>query len=208
MPIIYGHATMSFVRTMRLDICYFRSMKKFLAVTLLVTLTCFASAQSRASLMKTALLNANASDTFLLRDSVLCYLSGDADSDSSFLNDMVRGKFITADDMGYMRQQLKNNQHTLWTKDSIAGAVVLQSSTLPSSALSAKKATKAWKGYFAKHNHGFYEAGKPLYSRDGKTAIVYTAFQCGAQCGNGGATLFQWKNDSWVATKNIYSWRK
>ncbi len=184
-------------------------MKKFTFLFVCVALVGLTlSAQSRASLMKTALLNASAQDTFLLRDSVLCYLSGDMEGDSAFLYDMVRGKFITADDMNYMRQQLTKNTHTVWTKDSIANAVVLQSPALPASALSAKKAAKAWKGYFATHSNGFYEAGKPLMSRDGITAIVYTAFQCGAKCGNGGATLFQWKNGKWVATKNIYSWRK
>lgn len=164
--------------------------------------------QSRPSLLKTALLNATAPDTFLLRDSVLCYLSGDVDGDSSFLNDLVRNKFISSDDMQFMRQQLAKNNHTVWTKDSIANAVVLPSSTLPASALSAKKATKAWTAYFKLHNQGYYEVAKPLMTRDGKSAIVYTSFQCGAKCGNGGATLFQWKNEKWVAVKNIYSWRK
>lgn len=184
-------------------------MKKFTFLFVFVALVGLSSfAQSRASLLKTVVLNANASDTFLLRDSVLCYFSGDPDSDSIFFGDMVRGKFITNDDVAFMEQQLGKNNHSVWTKDSIAGAIVLQSSVLPSSALSAKKATKAWKGYFEKHKNGFYEVGKPLFSRDGKTAIVYTAFQCGAKCGNGGATLFQWKNDKWIAAKNIYSWRK
>lgn len=178
-------------------------------ITLWLTLfAVLCQAQSRASLLKTAVLNANASDTFLLRDSVLCYFSGDPDSDSIFFGDMVRGKFITNDDVAFMKQQLAKNDHAVWTKDSIAGAVVLPSSALPSSALSAKKATKAWKAYFEKHKSGFYEVGKPLFSRDGKTAIVYTAFQCGVKCGNGGATLFQYKNGNWVAVKNIYSWRK
>lgn len=182
-------------------------MKKLLAL-IFISINAFSFAQSRTALMKVALLNATAPDTFLLRDSVFCYLSGDVDSDSMFLSDMVRGKFITNDDVIFMKQQLAKNDHAVWTKDSISGAVVLQSSTLPSSALSAKKATKAWKAYFEKHRNGFYEAGKPLFSRDGKTAIVYTAFQCGANCGNGGATLFQYKNGNWVAVKNIYSWRK
>ncbi len=164
--------------------------------------------QNRSLLLKTALLNATAPDTFMLRDSVLCYFSGDADSDSSFFNDMVRGKFITTDDVVYMKQQLNKNEHRVWTKDSIAGAVVLASTTLPSSALSAKKATKAWKAYFKLHNQGYFEAGKPLMSRDGNTAIMYTAFQCGANCGNGGATLFQIKNGKWISVKNVYSWRK
>jgi hypothetical protein len=110
--------------------------------------------------------------------------------------------------MTFMRQQLAKDYHAVWTKDSIANAVVLQSTTLPASALSAKKAAKAWTAYFKLHNQGFYEAGKPLMSRDGMSAVVYTAFQCGAKCGNGGATLFQWKNGKWVAVKNIYSWRK
>jgi hypothetical protein len=183
-------------------------MKKILCLLIVAASSTFSSAQSRASLMKTALQNATAPDTFLLRDSVMCYLSGDVDGDSSFLNDLVRGNFITAADMGYMRQQLTMNQHTVWSKDSIAGAVILQSTTLPASALSAKKAAKAWTSYFKLHNQGYYEVGKPLMSKDGISAIVYTAFQCGAKCGNGGATLFQWKNGKWVATKNVYSWRK
>jgi hypothetical protein len=184
-------------------------MKKFaflFAVVLCISITSFA--QSRSALMKTALQNATAPDTFLLRDSVLCYLSGDADGDSAFLNDLVREKFITPDDMIYMRGQLMKNEHTVWSTDSIGGAVVLQSATLPASALSAKKAAKAWTAYFKLHKQGYYEVGKPLVSKDGMSAVVYTAFQCGANCGNGGATLFQWKNGKWVAVKNIYSWRK
>jgi len=181
--------------------------KKYaLIISLLIAVS--ASAQSRGSLMKTALQNATAPDTFLLRDSVLCYFSGDADGDSSFLNDLVRNKFITSDDMNFMRKQLATNTHTVWTKDSIANAVVLTSATLPASALSAKKASKAWSAYFKMHNSGYYEVGKPLMSTDGMSAVVYTAFQCGAKCGNGGATLFQWKNEKWVAVKNVYSWRK
>jgi len=183
-------------------------MKKIVLAALLSVFSFAVFAQSRQQLLKTAILNANASDTFLLRDSVLCYFSGDVDSDSSFFNDMVRGKFITSDDVVYMKQQLGRNDHTVWTKDSIAGAVVQASSTLPSSALSAKKAAKAWKAYFKLHSNGFFEVGKPLFSKDGNTAIVYTAFQCGANCGNGGATLFQYKNGKWISAKNIYSWRK
>lgn len=183
-------------------------MKKIVLAAVLSVFSFAVFGQSRAQLLKTAILNANASDTFMLRDSVLCYLSGDADSDSSFFNDMVRGKFITADDVTFMKQQLDKNEHQVWTKDSIAGAVILSSSTLPSSALSAKKAAKAWKAYFKLHKIGFFEAGKPLFSKDGNTAIMYTAFQCGANCGNGGATLFQFKKGKWVSAKNIYSWRK
>jgi hypothetical protein len=183
-------------------------MKKLVFCFVLAFVVTAGFAQSRSSLMKTALQNATAPDTFLLRDSVMCYLSGDVDGDSSFLNDLVRGKFITADDMNYMRQQLSKNDRKLWSKDSIPGAVVLASATLPNSALSAKKATKAWSAYFKTQKHGFYEVGKPLMSKDGFSAIVYTAFQCGAKCGNGGATLFQWKKDKWVAVKNVYSWRK
>src|SRR5687767_4854404 len=124
-------------------------MKKFTFLfAFVVVIAAAANAQSRSSLMKTALLNATAPDTFLLRDSVMCYLSGDVDGDSSFLNDLVRGKFITTDDMSYMRQQLNKNDHKLWSKDSIPGAVVLTSAALPNSALSAKKATKAWTAYF------------------------------------------------------------
>lgn len=183
-------------------------MKKLTLLFVFAALSVAGFSQSRALLLKTALLNANASDTFLLRDSVMCYFSGDPDSDSIFFGDMVRGNFITKDDVAFMKQQLAKNNHTVWTKDSIAGAVVLSSTTLPSSALSAKKATKAWKGYFELHKNGFFEAGKPLLSKDGNTAIMYTAFQCGANCGNGGATLFQFKNGKWVSVKNIYSWRK
>jgi hypothetical protein len=183
-------------------------MKKLTLLFVFAALSITGFSQSRASLLKTALLNANASDTFLLRDSVLCYLSGDYDTDSLFLWDLVKAKLINTDDETFMKQQLAKNNHSVWTKDSIAGAVVLSSATLPSSALSAKKATKAWKGYFELHKNGFFEVGKPLLSKDGNTAIVYTAFQCGANCGNGGATLFQFKNGKWVSVKNIYSWRK
>lgn len=197
------------VRPKRLDICYFSCMKKyFFLFAFVLSCSINISAQSRTSLMKTALQNATAPDTFLLRDSVLCYLSGDAEGDSTFLYDLVYNKFITKDDMNFMRQQLMKNDHQLWSKDSVAGAVVLKSSTLPASALSAKKAAKAWTAYFKLHKNGYYEVAKPLMSRDGKSAVVYTSFQCGAKCGNGGATLFQWKNDKWVAAKNMYSWRK
>ncbi len=184
-------------------------MKKIsILITIIAAFAIQGYSQSRTTLLKTALQNATAPDTFLLRDSVMCYLSGDADGDSSFLNDLVRGNFITSGDMAYMRQQLNKNEHALWSKDSIAGAVVLASAILPNSALSAKKAKKAWTAYFKKQNHGFFEVSKPLMSKDGMSAIVYTAFQCGAMCGNGGATLFQWKNGKWVAVKNVYSWRK
>lgn len=183
-------------------------MKRFLTLLVFISCTLGAAAQSRSSLLKTAIHNATAPDTFLLRDSVMCYLSGDVDGDSMMLSDLVREKFITTDDVTFMRKQLATNRHAVWSKDSIAGAVVLPSSTLPASALSAKKAAKAWKAYFAKRSNGFYEIGKPLLSKDGMSAVIYTAFQCGARCGNGGATLFQWKNDRWVAAKNIYSWRK
>lgn len=183
-------------------------MRTKLLVLFVVGLSLNVAAQSRSSLLKTALQNATAPDTFLLRDSVLCYLSGDVDGDSSFLHDLVTNKFITNDDMTYMRQQLMKNSNNVWSKDSIVGAVVLSTSTLPKSALSAKKAAKAWTAYFKLHSQGYYEVGKPLLSKDGKSAIVYTAFQCGAKCGNGGATLFQWKDEKWVAVKNIYSWRK
>jgi hypothetical protein len=182
-------------------------MKKlFFVLSLVVSFTSFA--QGRAELFRAAVSNASASDTFMLRDSVLCYFTGDADSDSSFLYDLVREKFITNDDVVFMRSQLKNDQKTLWSKDSIAGAVIVSSAQCPSNALSAKKAAKAWKSYFKSHQKGFYEVGKPLFSKDGNSAVIYTSFQCGAKCGNGGATLFQKKNGKWVAVKHIYSWRK
>jgi hypothetical protein len=182
-------------------------MKKlFFVLSLVISFTSFA--QGRAELFRAAVSNASASDTFMLRDSVLCYFTGDADSDSSFLYDLVREKFITNDDVVFMRSQLKNDQKTLWSKDSIAGAVIVSSAQCPSNALSAKKAAKAWKSYFKSHQKGFYEVGKPLFSKDGNSAVIYTSFQCGAKCGNGGATLFQKKNGKWVAVKHIYSWRK
>ncbi len=182
-------------------------MKKlFFILSLVISFTSFA--QGRAELFRAAVSNASASDTFMLRDSVLCYFTGDADSDSSFLYDLVREKFITNDDVVFMRSQLKNDQKTMWAKDSIAGAVIVPSAQCPSNALSAKKAAKAWKSYFKSHQKGFYEVGKPLFSKDGNSAVIYTSFQCGAKCGNGGATLFQKKNGKWVAVKHIYSWRK
>jgi hypothetical protein len=183
-------------------------MKKLLPLLLLL-LSLGATAQTRSSLLKAALVNSNAGDsTFLLRDSVLAHIYYDAESDSMLLADLKTQPGITAGDIEYMRMQLKSYKPHTWTCDSIAGAVVLPSSATPPPSLSPKKAKKAWTTYFAAHKTGYFEVSEPVFSKDGTYAIVYVAMQCGAGCGNGGATLYHWEKGQWKPVKNLFAWSK
>lgn len=183
-------------------------MKKTFLVFILACLSLTIFAQDKSSLLKSALINSTAPDTFLLKDSVLCQISGDADTDSLILADLVRNKYIEQSDADYMKAQMKNFKSHVWTNDSIKNARVIPAAVLPAKGLKPKKATKAWGAYFKNHKSGYYEVSTPLYSRDGKYAVVYVAFQCGANCGNGGATLFKYENGQWKPVKNLNSWRK
>lgn len=183
-------------------------MKKLIPFFLLL-FAISASAQDRSSLLKAALINSNAGDsTFLLRDSVLAHLYYDAESDSLLLSDLKNQPGLNAADIEYMRMQLKNYKPHTWTSDSIRGAIVLSSASVPSQALNPKKAKKAWTSYFSNHKSGYYEVSEPVFSEDGSYAIVYVALQCGAGCGNGGATLYHWEKGQWKPVKNLFSWSK
>lgn len=183
-------------------------MKRLFTLTLLLLAT-IAFAQSRESLLKAALVNSNAGDsTFLLRDSVMAHIYYDAESDSMLLAGLKDVPGLTAADAEYMAAQLKNYKPHTWSKDSISGAVIVPSSAVPSQALSPKKSAKAWTNYFASHKTGFYEVSAPVLSKDGTYAIVNVSFQCGANCGNGGATLYHWENGHWKPVKNFFSWEK
>ncbi|HLG04159.1 MAG TPA: hypothetical protein VI731_11230 [Bacteroidia bacterium] len=173
---------------------------------LLINMT--ASAQDRASLLRTALTNVNAKDTFLLRDSVLAHISYDAEGDTLALADLVRRKFITQADADHMLLQIRHHKPHMWTMDSIPHAVIVPSKITPAAALSPKKSGKAWSTYFKLYKSGYYEVSLPVFSLDGTYAIVYTTFQCGANCGNGGATLYHWENKAWKPVKNVFSWEK
>ncbi|CAN5358176.1 hypothetical protein BH09BAC5_BH09BAC5_02180 [soil metagenome] len=183
-------------------------MKKallFLAITIAISV----SAQTRQSLLSAALKNSNAGDSsFLVRDSVLAHFYYDAESDSMILADLKREKYITSEDAVYMTAQLNGYKPHLWTKDSITNAKVIASAKTPPAALSYKKSVKAWSNYFKLYKNGYYDVSEPVFSKDGNLAIVYVSFQCGAQCGNGGATLYKFENGNWKPVKNLFSWSK
>ncbi|MGL4596132.1 MAG: hypothetical protein ACRCYO_01310 [Bacteroidia bacterium] len=181
-------------------------MKKTLFLFLL-TLSLTATAQDRRTLLQAAVKLSTAPDTFLLRDSVLQHFYSDWESDSILIAGLKSESYITPADIDFMLQQARASKIQTWTKDSIAGSVVIASKGLPNS-LKQKKAAKQWTKYFSKHKTGYYEVSKPIFSKDGKTAIVYVSFQCGVNCGNGGASVYRWKNDKWVLEKNLFSWRK
>lgn len=182
-------------------------MKKvFVLFALVFSITI--SAQNRQLLLKAAVVNANAKDTFLLRDSTLAHIYYDAESDSMLIAGL-KGQFgMTQADVDYMRNQLKNYKPHTWSADSIKNAVIVPAAAIPGQALSTKKATKAWTSYFKTHPGGYYEVSTPVFSKDGMYAIVYTSFQCGANCGNGGATLYHWENGNWKPVKNLFAWEK
>jgi hypothetical protein len=182
-------------------------MKKLLLAFLLFA-SVAAFSQDRKSLLRAAMTNVNAKDTFLLRDSVILHISSDSEGDSTVLADLVKQKFLTQGDADYMRMQLTAMKPHTWTGDSISHAVIVPSSIAPVSALSPKKSTKAWTSYFKLYKTGFYEVSQPVFSKDGTYAIIYTAFQCGVSCGNGGATLYHWEKETWKPVKNLFSWEK
>ncbi|HEU4718850.1 MAG TPA: hypothetical protein VFU15_13495 [Bacteroidia bacterium] len=181
-------------------------MKKLFLFTL-VLFSVAVNAQTRQSLLKSALVNSTAGDTFLLRDSVLAHIYYDAESDSMLLAGLKYDGLSQAD-ADYMRAQLMNYRPHTWTKDSITGAVIVPSSAVPSAALEPKKSAKAWSKYFETHNKGYYEVSEPVFSRDGMYAVVYVAFECGANCGNGGATLYHFENGEWKPVSNLFSYNK
>ncbi len=179
----------------------------FLLTLILLSLT--ATAQDRKSLLQAAMRNSNASDSlFLLRDSALAHLYYDAESDSMLLAGLKSETYLTPADIEYMRAQLKNYKPHTWTADSIPGARIIATSAVPSAALKPKKSVKAWSKYFQTNRTGYYEVSAPVFSKDGKTAIVYVGFQCGASCGNGGATVYRFENGQWKPVKNLFSWEK
>jgi hypothetical protein len=96
----------------------------------------------------------------------------------------------------------------LWTSDSIPHSKIIPSSKTPSATLSFKKSTKAWTDYFGLYKSGYYEVSEPIFTKDGNMAIVYVSFQCGAMCGNGGATLYKFEKGAWKPVKNLFSWEK
>lgn len=182
-------------------------MKRILTLLLLFTVS-VSFAQNRSALLKAAVSHANAKDTFLLRDSTLAHIYYDSESDSMLIAGLKGQYGLTQADVEYMRNQLKNYKAHTWSSDSISGAVIVPSANVPAPALSTKKAGKAWAAYFSKYKGGYYEVSTPVFSKDGTYAIVYTAFQCGAKCGNGGATLYHWENGAWKPVKNLFSWEK
>ncbi|MDQ3112262.1 MAG: hypothetical protein M3R17_20445 [Bacteroidota bacterium] len=183
-------------------------MKRLLFFLFAVT-TITVSAQTRQSLLSAALKNSNASDTaFLMRDSVLAHIYYDAESDSMLLADLKKQKLITQEDVVYMSAQLKGYKPHTWTADSIPNAQIVPSSKTPPPAISFKKSVKIWSAYFKTYKSGYYDVSEPIFSKDGTMAIVYVSFQCGASCGNGGATLYKFEKGVWKPVKNLFSWEK
>ena len=183
-------------------------MKKyFIFAAVLISISI--SAQSRQALLATALKNSNASDSsFLMRDSVIAHFYYDAESDSMELADLKSQKLITQADVVYMTAQLNAYKPHLWTSDSIPHSKIIPSSKTPSATVSFKKSTKAWTDYFGLYKSGYYEVSEPIFTKDGNMAIVYVSFQCGAMCGNGGATLYKFEKGAWKPVKNLFSWEK
>jgi hypothetical protein len=179
----------------------------FIAICALLSISI--SAQTRQSLLSEALKNSNASDSaFYMRDSVLAHFYYDAESDSMILADLKSQKLITAADVSYMTAQLVAYKPHCWSADSIPHSQIISSAKTPKAALNLKKSTKAWTDYFAVYKSGYYEVSEPIFSKDGTMAIVYVSFQCGAMCGNGGATLYKFEKGNWKPVKNLFSWEK
>ena len=183
-------------------------MKKvFLLIALSISITSFS--QDRKALLSAALKNSNASDSaFILRDSVLSHLYYDAESDSMLLADLKSQKLITADDVTYMSAELKNIKAHTWSADSISHATIIPSSQTVAAGMSFKKSTKAWTNYFKIYKSGYYEVSEPIFTKDEMMAVVYVSFQCGSNCGNGGATLYKYEKGVWKPVKNCFSWVK
>ncbi|MBI3512195.1 MAG: hypothetical protein HY064_16165 [Bacteroidetes bacterium] len=183
-------------------------MKKFILLVF-----CFAAvslfSQDRKSLLQAALKNSNSGDsTFLLRDSVLAHLYYDAESDSLLLAGLSDQAGLSKSDIDYMRAQLQHYSAHCWSADSVKNAVIVSSAVTPAAALSPKKLAKAWNNYFSTHKTGYFEMSEPVFSKDGTYAVVYVGFQCGGNCGNGGATLYHWEKGMWKPVKNCFAFEK
>jgi hypothetical protein len=124
------------------------------------------------------------------------------------LADLKRQNFITQEDLMFMTAQLKAYKPHTWTADSVPHAQIVPTSQTPPPAASFKKSVKAWSAYFETHKSGYYEVSDPVFTKDGSMAIVYVSFQCGANCGNGGATLYKFEKGAWKPVKNLSSWEK
>jgi hypothetical protein len=131
-----------------------------------------------------------------------------AEGDSLLIDGLKKEPYLTAADIAYMHQQCKENRSGIWTAETAGDVSLLPVTETPATGLSPKKATKAWTKYFKTHTAGFYELSRPVYSKDGNTAVICVNFQCGVYCGNGGAYVFRLLNGEWKAVKNCYSWKK
>lgn len=175
----------------------------FVALLLLIR-----PASTNTSLYKAAVLNAGANEKSIVSTRIVPFLHDDYEGDSLLIDGLKNEKYLTADDIAFMHKQIKGNRSGNWTADSLGDLKLLAAKEAPSAGLSPKKSTKAWTNYFKKYAVGFYELSRPIFSKDGNTAVICVNFQCGVYCGNGGAYVFRLQDGEWKAVKNCYSWKK
>lgn len=181
--------------------------KMFLAAVLTFPFFLSLKAQSPdPAAFVSAILSSDKDSTkaFLLRDSALTHFYPDWESDSTLLAGLKNELGADAD---YMLKQRMEFRPATWDVSKMKGAVLLNETYLKKT-FSGKKAVKNWEKYYAEHKAGYYEISTPVFSRDGKTAVVYMAYLCGVTCGHGGASLYRYENGKWNEVRSLFSWIK
>ncbi|TND09620.1 MAG: hypothetical protein FD123_977 [Bacteroidetes bacterium] len=141
---------------------------------------------------------------FLLRDSAVSHFYPDWESDSTMLAGLKNELGADAD---YMLKQRMEFKPQVWDASKIKGATSLGEAYYKKT-FSGKKQVKNWEKYYAVHKAGYYEISTPVFSRDGKTAILYMAYHCGTTCGHGGASLYRFENGKWKEVRSLFAWIK
>jgi hypothetical protein len=104
------------------------------------------------------------------------------------------------DEFGYIQQQLNDTTAFQLHRDSISEAVNL---------IKVQKTNgirSFWKVYNKNHTGALITISKPVFSKNGKIAVVSFSSSYGSLSGSGYMLAFEKKTEGWKITKTLYFW--
>lgn len=179
-------------------------MKRLLFLFFLAPLALPAQNDDVYAVVNAALDYAKVKPEYYLRDSALLHFYYDAESDSMLLAGMKDD--LSPAERDAMLKQALSPTGLIWDGTKLKATCKIVPDAEVKKTFKGRKQEKNWVKYYKTHSAGYYEISAPVFSADHKTAIVYVAQHCGANCGFGGATLFRLKEGKWEAEKNLFSW--
>jgi hypothetical protein len=110
---------------------------------------------------------------------------------------------FTKSEIDYILKKSKNSSIKKWTKELVPVAKLINGDTINQI---FKNGEKGWTYFYKKIGRDFTSFSAPIFLRNNKYCIFYSAIHCGWLCGGGQLILYKREGAEWKIVKSYCNW--